>query len=423
MRPSLIVALTADPSEFSNFDSWDVVRAQFELSPKYLHFSSFFLASHPAPVRNAIRRFRRALDENPVLTVEHNLLSSEGSAVQAVIRGKIAEYLGGAPHEIALTPNTTTGLALVYMGLPLTSSDEILITTHDHFVHHEAVRLAANISGASVRKVSLFKDCSSATTDEIVERIRSEIRSSTRVLGLTWVHSSTGIRLPVRDISAVLAEVNQSRGALDRVLLVIDGVHGLGAVDETIAEMGADFFCAGTHKWIFAPRGTGIVWARADNWARLRPIIPNFAATALFSAWIEDRKPAGPATADWVTPGGFLAYEHQWAMATAFQMHAAVGRARVAARISELNGQLKDGLRKLRGVKLHTPVSSHLSAGICCFELMDKPAEVVVKSLLERGIIATASPYATSYPRLSAGIMNTSGEVDEVIAAMREIAN
>jgi selenocysteine lyase/cysteine desulfurase len=46
-------------------------------------------------------------------------------------------------------------------------------------------------------------------------------------------------------------------------LLVVDGVHGIGAVDETIAEMGCDFFCAGTHKWMFAPRGTGILWARA----------------------------------------------------------------------------------------------------------------------------------------------------------------
>ena len=56
--------------------------------------------------------------------------------------------------------------------------------------------------------------------------------------------------------------------------MVVDGVHGLGCVDESVADFGADFFCAGTHKWIYAPRGTGLVWARPEAWARLGPSSP-----------------------------------------------------------------------------------------------------------------------------------------------------
>jgi len=43
---------TAAPSS----DVWSEVRSQFQLSPHYLHFSQFFLVSHPRPVREAIER-------------------------------------------------------------------------------------------------------------------------------------------------------------------------------------------------------------------------------------------------------------------------------------------------------------------------------------------------------------------------------
>ncbi len=67
-----------------------------------------------------------------------------------------AEYIGGQPDEVALTDSTTTGLALLYNGLTLKPGDEVLTTTHDHYVHHESIRLAVERSGASVRRVPLY---------------------------------------------------------------------------------------------------------------------------------------------------------------------------------------------------------------------------------------------------------------------------
>ena len=191
------------------------------------------------------------------------MFESEAENVQRKVREDAAACLGGKQEEIALTPNTTTGLALIYHGLPLKPGDEVLATTHDHIVHHESIRLSTERNGASTRRFALFDDASTATVDGIVSRVRENIRPATRVLGITWVHSSTGMRLPVRQIADAVQEANRGRSEAERVLLVVDGVHGLGAVDETVAAMGCDFFSAGTHKWMFAPRGTGIVWAKA----------------------------------------------------------------------------------------------------------------------------------------------------------------
>jgi len=417
----LLAAVAAKSSPLPALDDWTQVRRQFRLTADYRHFAGFFIVSHPTPVRDSIDAFRAALDENPFFTVERGMFESEEHNLQMAVCKDIAAYLGGKPGEIALTPNTTTSLALVYLGLPLKAGDEVLVTTHDHYAQHESIRLATERSGASVRRITLFDDAASATVDGILTRIRAGIRPATRVLGLTWVHSASGIRLPVREIAKVVAEANRERSDADRVLLVVDGVHGIGAVDETIAEMGADYFCAGTHKWMFAPRGTGIVWAPAANWARLRPTIPSFSSLEVYQAWEQGRAPSGPNSADRVSPGGFLAYEHQWAMGAAFRMHQAMGRARVAARVAELNTRIKQGLKKMPKVKQHTPMDAALSAGICCFEVEGmKPADVV-KALLARKIIASTSPYAVTYARLSAGLMNTPEEVDEALAAVRAL--
>ena len=282
-----------------------------------------------------------------------------------------------------------------------------------------AIEYAAQRTGATFRKISLFADPAKATVDEIVGRIRAGVKPATRVVGITWVHSQTGIRLPIRAISGALAELNKKRDSQDHILLVVDGVHGLGCTDENVADMGADYFCAGTHKWIFAPRGTGLLWARPEAWARLRPLIPTFSEEEAYDAWLQDRPVKSPTNARRMTPGGFLAYEHQWASVAAFKMHQSMGRARIATRVAELNGRIKDGLAGIRGVRLHTPRAAALSAGICCFEVDGRKPEEVVKALLAKKVIASTSPYANTYARLSAGIFNTEAEVDQALGALR----
>jgi len=401
---------------------WSAVREQFDLAPGYAHLSCFYIVSHPQVVREAIERHRRAIDANPFLTLERGLFESESENMTRRVRRTAADYLGGAPEEIALTGNTTTGLALIYNGLTLSRGQEILTTDHDHYVHHESIRLAAERSGAMVRRIALYDDILRASGDDIVERVRRAIGPATRVVGITWVHSSSGLKLPVRRIAQAIADINARRDEADRVLLVVDGVHGLGVEDETVAALGCDFFVAGTHKWIFAPRGTGLIRAPRAAWALVRPTIPSFYAPEVFEAWKANRRPDGPAEASWVSPGGFHAYEHHWAAAEAFRFHLDLGRRRIAERIHELNRQCREGLAKMRHVRLRMPLTDDLTAGLLCFEVQGLTTEAVVRRLLDRRIVASGSPYAPSYPRLAAGLMNTPGEIDDALRAVRALA-
>ena len=411
------VAKAAAPEDLR---AWSVVRQQFDLDPGYIHLGLFYLASHPRPVRAAIESYRKKLDANPFLTVEQGMFEAPEKNIPLRVTTAIGKYIGVNAEDIALTQNTTTGLSLIYHGLPLKAGDEILTTNHDHYVHHEAIRLATERNGASWRKIPLWESWDGVTVDGIVDHIRREIRPNTRVVGVTWVHSQSGIRMPIRRVADMIAEVNRNRA--ERVLLVVDGVHGVGVEDPNIAALGADAFSAGLHKWIFAPRGTGFVWAKPEVWALMKPLIPSFSAFDLFNAWGAGKPPSATPKANWFTPGGFQAYEHQWAIPAALDFHNAIGSARITQRIHALNLQMNEELRKLPNVQIvYTPADPQLNAGMVCFDMKGLTAQKTVTALLDKKIIASTTPYAVPFARLAFGIMNTPAEVERTARAVRSL--
>lgn len=200
-------------------------------------------------------------------------------------------------------------------------------------------------------------------------------------------------------------------------------MHGFGVEDFTIDDLGCDFFMAGCHKWLFGPRGTGIIAAGRRGFAPLTPSIPSFIESGgAFDAWITGDDDPGPNNGARMTPGGFQAFEHKWALTQAFEWQARIGKARVAARTHELARQLKEGLRSIEGVTLHTPMADAFSAGIVSFDVDGLSAGNAVRRLRDRKIIASAAPYATPHVRLTPGIRNSPAEVDTALGAVREMA-
>ena len=242
----------------------------------------------------------------------------------------------------------------------------------------------------------------------------------TRLGGLTWVHSGTGLKLPVRVVADALAAINKARDEADRILLVVDGVHGFGVEDERITQMGCDFFVAGTHKWVFGPRGTGIIWAKTDMWKTMRQVFPGFEMVP-FTAWLRDETPRGM-EASWISPGGFHSFEYAWALPAAFEFHKLIGKTRIADRIHNLNDQCKEGLARMPNVKLYTPRDRKLSSGLICFNVEGMKPEETVARLLKRRIIASTAPYAFVCTRLAPSLLNSPEEIETTLREIRALA-
>tara|TARA_R110001632_G_scaffold174095_1_gene293665 strand:+ start:108349 stop:109659 length:1311 start_codon:yes stop_codon:yes gene_type:complete len=394
---------------------WTALRNLFPLTRKYIQLSTFLLASHPKPVADAIEKHRRAFDENPsdywhqhFETIDHEICHAAG------------QYMGCKARNIALTDSTTMGLSLVYSGLQLQPDDEVLQTVHDHYSTDMSLAYRAQRTGAKINRIALYDDPARANTDDIVQRMKAAITSNTRVFAATWVHSSTGVKLPIRAMADTINALNKQRKADQQILFCVDGVHGFGIEDQNISELGCDFFIAGTHKWIFGPRGTGLIWGNDKAWAQSEPVIPSFSAS--YDVWLggmtQDQVPVG----EHMSPGGFHSFEHRWALPEAFKLHQQLGKANVQKRIHQLNQQTKMGLAKMPHITLYTPTSNEMSSGLVCFDVKGVSPGDVVKKMHNKGIIMSSTPYRISYARFAPSLLNNEQEIEQALAEIQALA-
>jgi selenocysteine lyase/cysteine desulfurase len=400
------------PAGTAAFDphDWASVKAQFLDATGYARFAAFVFSAHPAPVRAAVQAHRAGLDADPL-----NYLRGNEERLDAAVAQAAAAYLQRPAEEIAFTDSTTMSLGVLYGGLTLAPGDEVVSTTHDFYSTFESLRLRAVRDGIVVKRIALYDNAATASIDQIVTRLIAQIRPRTRVVAVTWVHSSTGVKLPIRAIADALAALNRQRSPAERVLLCVDGVHGFGVEGTTPDALGCDFLATGTHKWLFGPRGTGLLWGKA--WDRFRPGIPTF-ANAAFEPWWDGKTPAlppGPAN----TPGGYHSFEHRWAVADAFALHAAIGPDRIARRTHELATMLKSELISA-GLGVVTPVSPELSSGIVCVQV-DQPPGRWVQALRTTQVIASATPYAQSYLRFGPSIATDEADITRAVAAIKSL--
>lgn len=394
---------------------WKALRALFPLTRDYIQLATFLLASHPRPVAAAIEHHRREFDKNPA-----DYWHAHYQTIDTEIAASAARYMGGNGEQIALTDSTTMGLALVYSGLKLAPGQEILQTTHDHYSTDMSLAHRAARTGAKVRQISLYDDPAQASLDTILARLKQGISAKTSVVAVTWVHSSTGVKLPIRAMADVIQSVNKKRAAQDQILFCVDGVHGFGIEDQDISQLGCDFFIAGTHKWIFGPRGTGLIWGNDKAWSRSEAVIPSFSRS--YDVWLGNSTPDQVPVGEHMSPGGFHSFEHRWALPAAFELHLQLGKANVQQRIHELNTQTKQGLAKMSHVKLYTPMSTELSSGLVCFDVRGRAPEAVVKQMHGQGVIMSNTPYRQSYARFAPSLLNNEAEIDQALAGIAAMA-
>ncbi|MCU7250410.1 pyoverdine-tailoring periplasmic protein PvdN [Pseudomonas koreensis] len=384
-------------------NKWAQLQQLFDQDPAYLHFSNFLVTTHPKPVREAIAMHRAALDKNPGLAMDWDLGVTEKREEE--VRVWAGKYVQADARQIALTGSTTEGLAMIYGGAQVRADQEILTTEHEHYATHTILELRTQRDGTQVRKIRLFNDPQKISKDELLANIDRSIRPQTRVLGMCWVHSGSGVKLPLADIGAIVDKHNRGRSEADRIIYVVDGVHGFGVEDVSFPAMNCDFFIAGTHKWLFGPRGTGIVVSRTPELKYVTPIIPTFSEAEHFSTTM--------------TPGGYHAFEHRWALTEAFKLHLQLGKADVQARIHELNSYLKKHLQQRPQIEMVTPLSPEFSAGFTFFRVKGKDSDKVAAHLMANKVVADAvhrdvGPVIRTAP----GLLNDEAQIDRLLAVL-----
>ncbi len=328
---------------------WDGIRSQFLFEDGLIMMNNGTVGPMPKPVFNTLMRYFKLQATNPYDV--YNFLPSFREAARA----KLAAFIQASPEEVVLSHNTTEGINFVTAGLDMKEGDEVVVSNLEHPGAINPWKLKQKRHGIVIKEVPFGVPTKSV--DEVVGSVAAAITPRTRIISLGHTVFITGLITPLKEISQM---------AHEKGLLVLgDSAHGLGMLDLNMKEMGIDFFASSPYKWMGAPTGIGLFFVRKEAQDKLWPTI----VTGGWDTYKDARK---------FETHGQDAEALIFALDEALNFQNAIGQARIERRIKALAGQLKQELRKIPGVKIHTPDDPYLSAGLTAFSLEGvDPAKIV----------------------------------------------
>ncbi|MBZ5495703.1 MAG: aminotransferase class V-fold PLP-dependent enzyme [Acidobacteriia bacterium] len=372
---------------------WELVRSQFPLLQGLYYFNNGSLGPSPSLVIDATEKFRRTLDGFP-----SKYMWGGWNSDKEGVRAKAAALLGAAPDEIALIHNTTEGMNVVASSIDLKPGDEVILADHEHASGTVCWQYWQEPKGVKLIRPKL--PILPASPAEIVEVYRQALSPRTRVISMCHVINTNGMILPVREVS----ELAHARG----ILVAVDGAQSAGMFCFDVKQLGCDFYAASAHKWLYAPKGVGIFYAKRDAQKYIRPLI-------VAAGW-EDK-----------SVKRFENYNTRnlpevLGLGTALDFRNLIDAGRIEGRIRELKQYFRERLSGKPYYKFKTPAPDSLSAGITTVEVEGSKVTELGQKLTARQIDCRAmTEFGLNGLRISLTIYNTKSDVDHLVQSLEEL--
>jgi len=229
------------------------------LEPDGVYLNHGTVGVTPLKVMQARMAILREIERHPARFMLRELMRlGEQPAAPTRLRAAaetVARFLGARGDGVVFVDNATTGVNAVLRALQLQPGDELLIHDHAYGGVARAAAFVARERGA--RLVTLAWPFPTTDASAYVEAVERAITPRTRIAILDHVSSETALVLPLAQIAAACG----ARG----VPVLADGAHAPGAIDVRIESLGVDWYAANLHKWAFAPRGCGVLWAAPER--------------------------------------------------------------------------------------------------------------------------------------------------------------
>ena len=328
-----------------------------------------------------------------------------GQDIQAKVQAAFAELVNAAPEEICVTRNTTEGLNIVINGLPWQQGDEII--TFD--LEHSSVLIPAYFQqrrhGAVVKVLSLAPD---ENQESILEKMDAAISERTKLVFLSHVQYSSGLRMPVKEIRGLTKEKG--------VLMLLDGAQAAGQIPLDMAELDCDFYSMPGQKWLLGPEGVGALYVRSDLISHVEP--SHVAGRAVVS--IEDPYvfEPNPTSIDKFLLSS-ISLPLQAGLLETIRFIQEIGVKEIDERNLDLAEAMKEALNRIPGVKVLSPLGRESSSGLVSFTVEGVHPEAAVSRLWEGHRIVARHVQFPLGVRLSLHFFNTEAEVERVAEAIR----
>jgi len=237
------------------------ISSEYLLPPGVIHLNTASLGATPRVVLDRTLAAWRELESSPVLMAYGNAENTVLSEAERV-RKRAASFLDCDQNELLITRCTTDAMSIVAQGMRWTVGDRVLTTDREHDGGSLCWAYIAQRHGVVVDRIPIALDEHESAA--IVRRFAAAITPATRVISVSHVISSTGMRMPVAEISALARE----RG----ILCVVDGAQAVGAIPVNVKALGCHAYATSGHKWLMGPKGTGLLYVSGEASAAIQPI-------------------------------------------------------------------------------------------------------------------------------------------------------
>ncbi|MFQ6094683.1 MAG: aminotransferase class V-fold PLP-dependent enzyme [Candidatus Bathyarchaeia archaeon] len=369
------------------------IRRKFPIVDSKIFLNHAGVSPLSVPVLDAIKKYLEKLsyleDVSPILDEARSLFAR-------LVNAKLG--------EVALVPNTSTGLNIAANVLEYPSGSNVVTTDLEYpsvvypwlrrkLKPRVEVRYVRNVDG----KLRL-------------EDFEKMVDDRTVAVAVSHVEYANGFR---NDLKAI-AEVTHEHGAF----LIVDACQSAGALRIDVKGDDVDFLATSCYKWLLGPAGAGFLYIRKDLIERSEPLFVGWASVKpevfqTVELWEnKDLRLSETASRFEVGEPSILSFV---GAAAALRLIMEAGVERIERRILDLTGFLIERL-KGKGFKLQTPEEPESRSGIVNL-LVGNPEEKI-KELRQRGIIVSSRMRGI---RVSPHFYSTEDEIVTFVETIRNL--
>jgi selenocysteine lyase/cysteine desulfurase len=362
---------------------------EYMLQPGLIYLNTASLAPTPRSVFDEVLKAWADLELNPV----NKGYGGTTNILADKTRGAIGGLINCTADEVLLTRSTTNAMTIAGLGVELSRGDRVLTADVEHEGGSAVWKHLEKRRGVVVDRIVIAPE--DHDVQGIVERFRRAIKKRTKVISVSHVITSTGLRMPVREIVALAKGRN--------ILTIVDGAQAVGNFEIDVKAIGCDAYAAPGHKWLMAPKGTGFLYIRQEAASRIQPV-----------EWTDGK-------AYVLGSAGMGSLPLVVGLGAAIEAAQKRGIAATADRNLRLRNRAYDGLKKIDKVKVVSTPPGPLATALVAFRLPDGVDSSEFRTAMRQKynvVLKQTEKRWFNGMRISPHVFNTEADIDAVLKAI-----
>lgn len=229
----------------------------FQFEPGYVNVNHGSYGSLPKCIEDCRRYWQDRIEMCPDRFFRYELAPKLEKSVSVM-----AKYMNVPDcKDLAFIPNASAGVNAITRSLKFTSTDVLLFLSEAYGAVKKTIQYTADFNGVEHHEMIINFPFDETKLLEQVENELKKFNGRVKLTSVSHVSSVPTAIFPVKKLTQLCHRYGS--------FLLIDGAHVLGQIKIDIEDLDPDFYLSNGHKWLYTPRGSGLMYVKKE----LQPLI------------------------------------------------------------------------------------------------------------------------------------------------------